>query len=163
MPANYCIGQWDVALTDKGRKQIETLARDWTAAIPGEIVCSDLHRAHETAQLISGHLDIPCSVDKRLREINFGDWENRSWDDIYRQDPLLMSRWGENWLDTCPPGGENVRQLYERVGESLSQLSSNTLVVAHAGSLRAMRCHLLNTSPQQLFEYTFEHGVPLQS
>lgn len=161
MPPNYCIGQWDVALTEKGQKQIRCLANEWSAATPERIVCSDLCRTRETAEVISRRLNIPCHTDQRLREINFGEWENRSWDEIYEQDPLLMTRWGENWLETCPPGGESVRQLYERVGESLSQLGNNTLVVAHAGSLRALQCHLLDASPQRLFDYTFEHGTPI--
>jgi alpha-ribazole phosphatase len=161
-PQGYCIGQWDVPLSVAGAAGIEAICKDWQYPVPGHIVCSDLNRARQTAEIVAAALDCSLSVDRRLREISFGSWEGRSWDDIYRQDRATMQRWGEDWLSTAPPQGESTHQLAQRVSDwhSLLQSASGAplLIIAHAGSLQSLLCLLDQVPLESMFDFRIAHG-----
>lgn len=165
MPENTCVGQLDVPLTHGGRKAIATLARQWPCDVPTRIYCSDLQRARDSATEIADALNLPFYQDKRLREIDFGEWEGQHWDCIHKADPLLMKQWGNDWVNTAPPRGENVLQMFERVTQFLAQIRREppqpTLIVAHAGSLRTLLCALHDRPIDALFSYDIPHATPI--
>lgn len=166
IPLDRCIGQYDAPLSPQGRAEVADLAAHWPHEAPQRIFSSDLGRCAETAQIIAAAMNLPLCTDARLREISFGSWENTLWDDIYQADPALMTKWGEDWLNTAPPGGETVRELQQRVIACFTSICQApplpTLIVAHAGSLRALSCHLSCQPIKQLFDYQFKHAQPLK-
>ena len=54
------------------------------------ILSSDLSRALVTAEAIRGDRTTPITVDERLRELNFGDWEAMLFSDIEARWPGLI-------------------------------------------------------------------------
>src|ERR671929_2443690 len=66
-------GQLDPPLSERGREQSRALAAavDLTGFPPERIVCSDLTRARETAELLGV---APGRYDERWREIDIGEW-----------------------------------------------------------------------------------------
>jgi len=164
MPAERCFGQTDVPLSDEGQEQIHALAKNWPYPRPSRIYSSDLSRAVTTAEILAKIWALPITQNPRLREIDFGEWEGREWADIHRTEPVLMDEWGRDWINTAPPGGENVVQLCRRVRLSFEDICRTphqpTLIIAHTGSLRALMCHLDDEPPERLFEYQFAHGTP---
>src|SRR5919206_3871545 len=66
-------GQLDPPLSERGREQARALgaAVDLTGFPPERIVCSDLTRARETAELLGV---APGRYDERWREIDIGEW-----------------------------------------------------------------------------------------
>ena len=164
--AGMCIGQLDTPLSANGRNAVIQTGRQWSAQLPQRIFCSDLQRARETAALLIGNVNIEPVEDPRLREIDLGAWQGRQWDDIHSSEPEQLARWGKDWLGYAPPGGETATQLYNRVADWYDELQLTewlpTLVVAHAGSLAALACHLHRRSPEHLFDYSFQHCAPLQ-
>ena len=157
-----CIGQLDLPLSGEGEQQVRQLVANWPLQVPAKIYCSDSTRARDTALPIASALNIPCEFNPRLREIHFGEWEGQSWEQLYRDHPKLMARWGEDWINTAPPGGETGRQLYQRVSAASRQIEPGSLVVAHAGSLRALYCALRAQPLKNLFQMSFAHAVPLE-
>lgn len=165
IPHDLCIGQLDASLTKLGRDAISLLAKNWPAPYPERIYCSDLSRTAETAHILAQQMNLPVVSDPRLREVFFGEWEGRSWEEIYCKDPQLMERWGTDWVNIAPPGGESVRQLHTRVSQCYEELlqlpQSPTLIIAHAGSLRALACVLQRRPLDSLFDSNFSHGAPV--
>lgn len=165
MPKNTCVGQLDVPLSDSGRQAIAQLALHWPCDTPGRIYCSDLLRTQESAAGIARALKLPVIKDKRLREIDFGEWEGQSWDSIHDADPVRMNQWGNDWINTTPPLGENVLQMFERVTQFYEELTreppQTTLIVAHAGSLRALLCALHAKPVSALFTFDIPHATPI--
>ena len=49
--------------------------------------------------------------DKRLLEIDFGDWEGLEWDEI---DKNLLNHWMEDFVNVAPTNGESFNQMYLR-------------------------------------------------
>ncbi len=58
-----------------------------------EIYSSDLRRARATAQAIAAARNIPLSLRPALREIDFGQWEGLSWEQIELMDPDYARKW----------------------------------------------------------------------
>ena len=71
-------GATDSPLTEYGREQAGETGRNILAQgiTADEILYSPLSRAADTAKLISEMTGIPCRVEPRLIEQNFGKWES---------------------------------------------------------------------------------------
>jgi broad specificity phosphatase PhoE len=89
--------------------------------------------------------------------MDFGEWDGRFWNEIEREDADRLKRWMESWVTERVPGGESFSVLSERVREWYSQSVASSalevLVVAHAGSIRALLCHLLDVPLAKAFEF----------
>jgi broad specificity phosphatase PhoE len=94
----------------------------------------------ETALPIAARLGVPIRLEPRLRERRLGAAEGRPSDQVGPGD-LGVTGWGITDPDARPPGGESVRQLYERVTGLLSELLSSSpgrriILVTHGGPIR---------------------------
>jgi broad specificity phosphatase PhoE len=108
-------GQLDTALSDRGREQARTAALALAAYIPSVIVSSDLQRAADTARALASRLDLPVRFDKRLREINAGQWQGMTAGDVAEQFPEEQA---------ALAAGEDIQRGID--GESLSQVAERT-------------------------------------
>lgn len=98
------------------------------------VVTSDLCRASLQAAHFVRHLDVPLTRDPRWREMDFGAWDGLA---PHAVDQAALSRF---WADpdaNPPPGGERWSRLCDRVGMALEGIGADTLVVTHAGAMRA--------------------------
>ena len=156
-------GHTDLPLSARGRGDFVALARSLVEP-PARLVTSDLRRARESAAILAERWGIEPIVDSRLRELNFGEWEGHSWKEIEESDGERLGRWMRDWIHERTPGGESFTDLLERVWEWLDEWrqrrSSNgdTMVVAHAGSIRAMLCRLLKAAPEEAFAFQVAHA-----
>ncbi|MGX4644419.1 histidine phosphatase family protein [Massilia sp. SYSU DXS3249] len=93
--------------------------------------CADLARAIAPPDL---------QFDTRLAEMDFGDWEMRSWDAIPRGE---VDTWAADLLHYRPGGGECVLHVARRVSAFLGDLYATghpeALVICHAGTIRLLR------------------------
>ena len=107
-------GKTDVPLAQKGIDELKALT---SAGIypdrPESIIfTTGLVRTTQTKELIYG--DRPHGVIEDLQEINFGEFEMKSYEE------LLSNADYRDWitaedLDKVPPGGESIRQFNHRV------------------------------------------------
>lgn len=75
--AGRASGHADVALAERGRQQARELGRHYAAIALDAVFCSDLQRAHETAQIAFAGRELPIVLDARLREYDYGDLTQR--------------------------------------------------------------------------------------
>lgn len=130
--AGRMLGRTDSAATPAGIEACRAAAETLTGITA--IVSSDLCRAHASAEAAGKVLALPVGIDPRWREMNFGDWDGRRPDEI---DPAALTRF---WADpdaAAPPGGERWSLLCARIAAALSIVADGTLVVTHAGAMRA--------------------------
>jgi broad specificity phosphatase PhoE len=154
-----CLGWTDAPLLDRAQTGADMagLARDIGRA--DAVVSSDLRRAHETAGLLAVRLGCPLRVDRDLRELHFGAWEGCTWAEIERADPARYASFMRHWRRERPPGGESYAELAARVQRALTRIvATRCVVVAHAGSLRALASRLLDISPARAMELPFPPG-----
>ena len=136
----------DTPLNDTGRAQAQELA-DRVAALAEPVRslwCSDLSRAHETAEIVGRRIGMDPRPDPRLREANRGRWEGYTFDEIKHSEPEAFAAWmrgGPSWRF---PGGESLQEQQDRVLAALADIHSGSelpsLVVCHGGSIRVVLC-----------------------
>ena len=156
-------GQTDVELSAAGLRQAERLHDRLATQKIDTVYSSDLKRTSVTAEIIaSGHrLDVITCAE--LREIHFGELEGLTFDDISRLHPEVTELWLSWSFRLKFPGGEGVDELNNRVRKFLSRLEKHTaeetaLIVAHAGPLRLLLCHLLDLEPQRWRQFRIDLG-----
>jgi len=149
--ADLCYGQLDIGLGEAAGEQIDR-ALEATPAVRA-IRSSDLARCRVLAERFAARDGLEPVYDVRLREYHFGAWEGRLWSDIPRAESDPWS--GDLWA-MAPPGGENFATLHARVEVALRDCTPGTLVICHAGVIRAARMILTGAN----FETVFAEKVP---
>ena len=148
------VGHLDLPLSALGARNVEALAVSWQGPLPDRIFSSDLRRAAESARIFAAQLGGSPVIDPRLREISFGEWDGRSWDEIYESDRHRYDAWSERWWDLAPLGGESFADLEARVLAWLRELKEEetVLAVAHGGSIRALLAGLRVIPRERAFD-----------
>jgi alpha-ribazole phosphatase len=153
-------GQSDLPLNARGREQAERMARRLAHAKIERIFTSDLTRAQQTAQAIAARHNITPLIDPRLRELDFGAWEGRTFAEVDAQDALAMKAWLADPTRVPPPEGETLADLAARVQsfwqEHIAPFDSGTLVVSHRGALRVLVCQALGLPPEAHWRFLLE-------
>ena len=159
----FC-GSSDPDVSDAGMDQIAGLLAGWRGekrfGEPIEAVySSDLKRATTTAGALAGAFDLSCTVRPGLREIDFGEWEGLTWDEIWESHRESAERWIAEFPTFPAPGGEPYEAFRDRVLAEVKELSTvakgkRLAVVTHAGVLRLILTELLGVSKEAAWERT---------
>ncbi|HJU29458.1 MAG TPA: histidine phosphatase family protein, partial [Candidatus Binataceae bacterium] len=152
-------GRRDTVLNAHGRLQAaecadvlrDLFARDRRQAQDFGYISSPLKRARETMEILRAALDLEphdYKIDARLIEIAYGEWEGLTLPEIEaRNSGVLTQRERDKW-DFAPPGGESYQQLAARIGEWYRSLTSDVVVTAHGGGVRALMA-ILDVVPDE--------------
>ncbi len=112
--AKRASGHADVPLSDAGRRRAKELGQHYADTPLAAVFCSDLQRAHLTAQIAFGERGLPIIADDRLREYDYGDLTRHSLAEV---EPEFTRR-----IDDPFPNGESLRRVVERVGSFLREI-----------------------------------------
>lgn len=110
----------DVSINAAGRRQAEALARRLAPVAFDRVITSPLFRTRETAEVLAR--GVPVEADPRLREMDYGAWEGRTYAHIDETDGPFRRRWeGAPDVLACP-GGESGNDVASRVRAFLDDL-----------------------------------------
>lgn len=131
----YFIGQTDVGLTAKGRRQNKEIEKKLLKFNAEKVFTSDLKRTF-----------IKQGVKKKtLREIDFGDWEGLLWSEIERAYPQKAARYLANPLNFRFPEGESYIEFKKRILRWMEKLCKMKLqrvgMVVHRGVICVVVSH----------------------
>lgn len=123
-----------------------------------QVISSDLIRAAIPAERIAAAARVPHHADPRWRELHFGAWEGA--------DPSTLpaaetARFWDAPDDNPPPGGERWSDLRRRVQGALVHIDQPTLVLSHAGSMRAALSLLCGFSYRQAWAIDLPYAALL--
>lgn len=140
-------GTTDVPLLEKGMVNMhnacEKVSEPWHA-----IISSPLMRCHAFAKIQSQRLSIPLTVDERLREMSFGDWEGKLIEQVWREQYEEIHAWMKDPALSSPPNGEVLSEVFARINECYHELlqahrGKRILLVTHGGIIRVLLANLL--------------------
>lgn len=138
-------GWYDSKLTEKGHKQAKRVA-ERLADIPIDVLySSSLTRTLQTAQYIADKKQLPIIRTDKMKEINGGDWENKTWEEIPKIYPKENYTWENEPHTHQMPNGECMTEFYERILEEVKSIinknsGKNICIVTHGTAIRAILC-----------------------
>jgi alpha-ribazole phosphatase/probable phosphoglycerate mutase len=132
-------------LNEVGARQAQELSEKLARTQIDAVYSSDSTRAIETAQIVAGPHGLHVCQDERLREVNFGEWEGLTRDEINERYAGAFREW-EMCKLAAPTGGETDLQMARRVIEALREIAARhagqrVLVVTSGGPMRAVQAH----------------------
>ncbi len=143
------LGRADPPLTATGTRQAAALATALGRACAGvdgiRVVSSPLARARATAEPIAAALGLEVVVEPRLVEMDYGEWDVRSFAEFPPED---LARWRRD-ATFAPPGGESLVAVGARVGEWCGEVAGGPTVIAvsHVSPIKAAVLWAMDADP----------------
>jgi alpha-ribazole phosphatase len=137
------LGHTDKNILLDGINELDLLKKELERLSFDAIYSSDLIRCQETLDYLQ--LCHSPNLDPRLREMNFGDWEGKKYEEL-KKDPCYQ-KWLDNWELNSTPSGESGQLFQQRVDAFVSEMlgrdkpsfeTANILVMTHGGVIRYM-------------------------
>ena len=133
-------GHADPPLNETGRAQARELAAALADRSFDAVYSSPLRRAFETAEIIAAPHGLQPVPDPGLREVDVGEWQGITREEVERRFPEQYRRWlgfGQGWDE-----GETYDEMGRRVVATLLEIArkhggETVLCVTHGGPIRA--------------------------
>lgn len=165
------LGRTDMHIDEEGRKQMETVAAMCPVSIQ-KLWVSTSSRCRESADVflkkyLSEHPENKPEIHymDELQEINMGQWDGKSFEEIKREYPLEYEKRGENLAGYCVPGGESFLMVQKRAVCALQEIlrnpKENHVLITHLGVMRTLYCCFKGLPLERLMEWKCGYGEML--
>jgi alpha-ribazole phosphatase len=151
-----CYGKLDIGLSAAGRAQMEATGRCLQAEHLDAIYASPRVRTMESARILASFHACDCREDAGLCEIDFGDFEGLTYDDIAARYPVLYRQWMDSPTDVEFPNGESFAAMRVRVLRAFEAIrraneDRTAAIVTHGGVIRILLAWVLEMPDRNLF------------
>ncbi|WP_214983467.1 alpha-ribazole phosphatase [Tenacibaculum dicentrarchi] len=151
-----CYGQADIGVIDTFLEEVQPILK--------EVPVNDTETAYYSSplkrcKLLAEQLSDTIIFDDRLKELDFGDWELKKWDDINKPE---LDIWMNDFVNITVTNGESYIDLHNRTVEFLNELKSlkkqRVVIVTHAGVIRSLWAYVNNISLENSFDLKLKYG-----
>ncbi len=151
VPSEICYGQTDVPVAETYSEEMENVKKKIKKLSFDATFCSPLSRCKKLANdLFPGN---SIQYDDRLKELNFGEWEYKKWDDIFHTEEGRF--WMDNYATATCKGGESLVDFQNRLTNFFDELNdknhNSVGVVAHAGVISLMKVIVEKMSVEEVY------------
>lgn len=155
-------GQTDYPLSEEGEKRALQIGERVKNVDFDGVYSSTLLRARHTAELTVPKYKTKIQTVKNLSEINVGDWEGKSYDEVRTKWEELYEVSGASFDSVAPPNGESFKDLQKRTVPAFEKIiteytAGNLLIVAHGGVIWTLVCHYFNFKLNDIFYYPMDY------
>jgi alpha-ribazole phosphatase len=159
-----CYGSLDVALSSEGLWHARSIAEAIEGEMFAAIYTSPRQRCRDLARMIGAGRSSKVDTLDALREMDFGELEGRTWDEIAAQYPEVYRQWMEHPTETQFPGGESFQAMRDRVLASVGELRArhvggSIVMVTHGGVIRIVLADALGMEAGNLFRIGQSYGA----
>jgi|LGVE01.1.fsa_nt_gb alpha-ribazole phosphatase len=123
-------------LTERGKLQIQKMKEILLDKKIDKVYCSPSDRTKQTAKI----LGVDYIINENLREMNFGIFEEMTYDEIMNKYPNEGNEFYSNWGKYKIPKGESFIDVNNRVRTFFESIKKDedVLVITHGGWIRAL-------------------------
>jgi alpha-ribazole phosphatase len=151
-----CYGKLDVGLSADGRRQIEETKEFLQDFELNAVYTSPRQRAVESAKIIAQDGEISSEVCENLAEIDFGDFEGKTYAELEIEFPETFKKWMETPTEVEFPNGESFTQMQARVVRETENIlrrheRETIALVSHGGVNRIILAHFLKIPDSAVF------------
>lgn len=154
IPQGFIYGRTDVPLADTFNQELIIIRQK----LPSDLDVVYTSPSTRCTRL-AGSIALDFITDERLYEVNFGQWEGKTWDTV---DPQALNLWMEDYVNTPPPAGESLVQMQVRVlsfwQELLLQPFNKIIVITHGGVIRLILAALTHVPLPSVFDIRVNYG-----
>jgi alpha-ribazole phosphatase len=127
------------------------------------VVSSPLRRCAAFATVFARVHELPLVLERGLAEIDFGEWEGRSAQQLMRESPAALTDFWRDPLNHPPPGGESLDRFRQRVVAAWGRQrqrhpGKRLLFVVHGGVIRVLLSHLQSSPLDRMLEIEVKHA-----
>ena len=143
----YC-GSTDLPLSEKGRELLNNTR--YPTPENAVFITSGMARCNETLRILFGNVDY--TVLPGLREIDFGAFEMKSYEQL--KDEPAYQTWltGDNYANVTP-GGESGNQMLDRAWDAFRTIRRNAVIVTHGGIIAGLMAKLFPDEERSRYEW----------
>ncbi|NMB53932.1 MAG: histidine phosphatase family protein [Leptolinea sp.] len=155
-------GRYNIPLNQTGIDQATKtgirISNKWK---PIAIYSSPMGRAMQTAVKIAEFCKQPVFPCDGLNDIDYGEWQGLTPEEVNRQWPDLLKVWYEMPEMAYIPGGESLTQVRERAMASIMELcqkhpDSNLVLVSHTVVIRMILLAILGAGKDHFWRISQE-------
>lgn len=146
-----CQGSTDRDLSEVGTRQAEQISALLSREAIDAIYSSGLRRARRTAELISQPHNLPVLIEHEVRELDHGDLEGLTFNEIKNNYAEFLVRWRSVPAEIRVPGGEGLADVAARAWNGLGQIierhadAQRVVVVSHNFPILGIVCRVTGT------------------
>ena len=145
-------GRIDVPLSGEGYQQMRDRVSPYMQeSFPWQqLVSSPLQRCANFARDLAEAHGAELAIDQGFLEMDFGDWDGRSFEELQRENPELFAKIWRQPHKYSPPNGESFELFSRRITQAWEQLleqhqGKHVLLVCHGGVIRALLGAVMQT------------------
>jgi len=159
-----CYGSLDFGLSGRGQSQMAAVAQ-YLATEPLAAICaSPLSRAMESAQIVAARQSCPVECVTDLRELDFGNFEGLSYDEIAALHPDLYRQWMNTPTEIRFPNGESFAEMRARVLSAFDAIrrereGQTVAIVSHGGVNRILIAWALQIPDSCIFRLAQDYAA----
>ena len=140
-PRGFCYGNLDVEVSNNFDNESQELKAKLSKYNPDKVYSSPLQRCTKLAGVLFNQF----TSEDRIKELHYGDWEGRTWEEINVPE-------NSNWIFYYPnqvlKNGESFEIQKARVVEFFTEIAQSNdekiAIIAHGGVIRSLLSHVLN-------------------
>jgi len=156
-------GQTEVPLTANGLEQYHQLAERLSGNPVSACYTSDLSRCVQGARIICSQWGLEPILKTELRELNFGNWEGMTWNELVERFPEEWQARLDDIVGYRVPGGENLHDLQTRLMPAIAEITDRhrggeVVVVGHGGVNRVILLSALGAPLASMFRIEQDYG-----
>ena len=141
-------GHKDVPLDAVGREEARLVGERLRGEGIKAVFSSPLSRAKETAEAVARFHNVKVQVLEGLNDLNFGEWEGLSRQEVQERYPDLYGQWQGEPHQVIFPGGEGLDAVKSRAMEVVKTIIDRhaeeaVALVSHRVVLKVLICDLL--------------------
>ena len=159
-----CYGSLDVPLSAAGLRRAAAVGEALRGHEIDAVYSSSLQRAFDTARAVASAHGLEPIPRDALRELDFGELEGMSHEEIASEYPELYRFWMEDPSTVRFPGGEALSDLRARVLPEVAEIrerheGESVAVVAHGGVVRVVLAEALELPDTAFFRLDQPYGA----
>lgn len=116
-------GTLDVPLSEDGRLQVEQTATELNDHKIDALFSGPCKATQQSAEILADQLHLKSKTVEDLRNLDHGLWQGMLIEDVKVKQPKVYRQWQEHPSTVCPPEGESLQEVRERLQKCISKIA----------------------------------------
>ena len=158
------VGSLDMPLSPEGEREARAISQNLKGTVINAIFSAAGLASQQTAHQLSRSGEIRVRVEENLVNLNYGLWHGKSRSELKENQPKLYRQWQDNPDSICPPDGEPVEAVRDRVRMVLKKIwrkqkTKTIAIVAPDPLLSILRSEIEGTEVRDLLDLRCEENA----